>query len=170
MGVVDQAKSVAGMAGDVAKKSASQAGEAAKKSASQAGGAAKKGAAQAGEAAKKGASQAQVVAKKSASQASAVAKRSASQAGQVAMRGATQAQDALQGLVNDLRLRRKADTLARQLGYLIAHEPKGKTALKDEVDHLAEEIRTLEHRIAESEPAEGPGEPGDDNTVIKTRH
>jgi len=69
--------------------------------------------------------------------------------------------------VNDLRLRRKADSLARQLGYLIAHEPKGKTALKDEVDHLAEEIRTLEHRIAESAPVD---DPGDDNTVIKTRH
>ena len=159
MGVVDQAKSVAGMAGDVAKKSASQASEAAKK-----------GASQAGDAAKKSASQAQDVAKKSASQASAVAKKSASQAGQVAMRGATQAQDALQGLVNDLRLRRKADSLARQLGYLIAHEPKGKTALKDEVDHLADEIRSLEHRIAESMPAEDPGVPGDDNTVVKTRH
>jgi len=71
--------------------------------------------------------------------------------------------------VNDLRLRRKADSLARQLGYLIAHEPKGKTALKDEVDHLAEEIRTLEHRIAESSPSD-PGDAGDDNTVIKTRH
>jgi len=159
MGVVDQAKTVAGMAGDVAKKSASQAQDVAKKSASQA-----------QDVAKKSASQASAVAKKSASQASAVAKKSASQAGQVAMRGATQAQDALQGLVNDLRLRRKADSLARQLGYLIAHEPKGKTALKDEVDHLADEIRSLEHRIAESMPAEDPGAPGDDNTVVKTRH
>jgi len=158
MGVVDQAKSVAGMAGDVAKKSASQAGEAAKKGASQASGAAKKRATRAGE-----------VAKKSATQAQEVAKKSATQASQVAVRGATQAQDALQGLVNDLRLRRKADSLARQLGYLIAHEPKGKTALKDEVDHLAEEIRGLEHRIAEGGPGDQP-DPGDDNTVIKTRH
>ena len=124
MGVVDQAKSVAGIAGDVAKKSATQAG--------------------------------------------AVARKSATQASQVAMRGATQAQDALQGLVNDLRLRRKADSLARQLGYLIAHEPKGKTALKDEVDHLAEEIRGLEHRIAESAPPDD--EPGDDGSIAKTRH
>jgi len=158
MGVVDQAKSVAGMAGDVAKKGASQAGDQAKKRA-----------AQASEVARKGASQAGEVAKKSATQASAVAKKSATQAGQVAMRGATQAQDALQGLVNDLRLRRKADSLARQLGYLIAHEPKGKTALKDEVDHLADEIRTLEHRIAESTPPPA-GDPGDDDTVVKTQH
>jgi len=169
MGVVDQARSVAGIAGDVAKKSASQAGSAAKKGASQAGGAAKKGAAQASEVAKKGASQAQEAAKKGAAQASAAAKKSASQASQVAVRGATQAQDALQGLVNDLRLRRKADSLARQLGYLIAHEPKGKTALKDEVDNLAEEIRGLEHRIAETSPA-GRDEPGEDDTVPKTRH
>jgi hypothetical protein len=170
MGVVDQAKSVAGMAGDVAKKSASQAGDVAKKGASQAGDQAKRRAAQASEAARKGASQAGEVAKKGASQATAAAKKSASQASQVAMRGATQAQDALQGLVNDLRLRRKADSLARQLGYLIAHEPKGKTALKDEVDLLAQEIRGLEHRIAESLPAEPEDDPGDDNTVVKTRH
>ena len=80
------------------------------------------------------------------------------QAGEVAKKGAAQAQDALQGLVQDLRLRRKADALAKQLGYLIAHEPKGKSSIKDEIDELAGEIRTLEDRIAQSGP--GPSDPG----------
>ena len=60
-----------------------------------------------------------------------------------AKKGAAQVQEK----VEDVQLRRKANGLAKEIGYLIVKEKGGEPAPKGEVDRLADEIRTIEEQL-----------------------
>jgi seryl-tRNA synthetase len=53
----------------------------------------------------------------------------------------------VQEKVEDVQLRRKANGLAKEIGYLIVKEKGGEPAPKGEIDRLADEIRTIEQQL-----------------------
>ena len=69
----------------------------------------------------------------------------------------------VQGKVEDVQLRQKANGLAKEIGYLVVKEKGGEKAPEGEIDRLAAEIASIEEKIgsdrsAESEPAEATAE------------
>jgi seryl-tRNA synthetase len=60
-----------------------------------------------------------------------------------AKKGAAQVQEK----VEDVQLRRKANGLAKEIGYLIVKEKGGEPAPKGEIDRLADEVRTIEEQL-----------------------
>lgn len=69
-------------------------------------------------------------------------------------KGAAKAQEKIE----QAQTRRKADDLAKQLGYLVVRERSGGEAAGAEADRLVGEITALEAQIE----AEGSGEGGDE--------
>ena len=61
-----------------------------------------------------------------------------------AKKGAAQVQEK----VEDVQLRRKADGLAKELGYLVVKQRGGDASAAGEIDRLVAEIGTLEEQIA----------------------
>ena len=70
-----------------------------------------------------------------------------------AKKGAAQVQEK----VEDVQLRRKADGLAKELGYLVVKERGGDASAAGDIDRLVAEIGTIEEQIAadQAAPAEG---------------
>ncbi len=70
-----------------------------------------------------------------------------------AKKGAAQVQEK----VEDVQLRRKADGLAKELGYVVVKEKAGDASAAAEIDRLVAEIETIEGQIAadQAAPAEG---------------
>jgi len=70
-----------------------------------------------------------------------------------AKKGAAQVQEK----VEDVQLRRKADGLAKELGYLLVRQKGGDASAAGEIDRLVAEIGTIEEQIAadQAAPAEG---------------
>lgn len=66
-------------------------------------------------------------------------------------KGAAKAQEKIE----HTQTRRKADDLAKQLGYLIAGERTGGPAAGTEADRLVEEITALEAQLQAEAPTEG---------------
>jgi hypothetical protein len=60
-----------------------------------------------------------------------------------AKKGAAQVQEK----VEDVQLRRKANSLAKEIGYLVVKEKGGEPAPEGEIDRLAEEIRTIAEQL-----------------------
>lgn len=86
------------------------------------------------------------------------AKDLASKAAEEAQKAAGAAKDK----VDDVQARRKADDLAKQLGYVIVRERTDGTAAGDEADRLVTEITAIEVSLAadaatttEATPGEG---------------
>ena len=65
--------------------------------------------------------------------------------------------DAAQGKVEEVQTRKKADDLAKQLGYLVVKERSEGTAAGEEADRLVAQIVELEAKLAAE--AEGGAEP-----------
>ena len=63
--------------------------------------------------------------------------------------------------VDDVQARRKADDLAKQLGYLIVAERTDGTAAGEEADRLVAEITVIEASLAADAPADAPPTEGD---------
>lgn len=83
------------------------------------------------------------------------AKAAAEKVAQEAKKGTAQVQDK----VEHAQTRKKADDLAKQLGYLIVKERGGEPA-GAEADRLVGEIQALEAKLAEApDPAAGDGTP-----------
>lgn len=61
---------------------------------------------------------------------------------------AQKAADAAKDKVDDVQARRKADDLAKQLGYLIVRERTDGTAASEEADLLVTEITAIEASLA----------------------
>lgn len=68
---------------------------------------------------------------------------------------------AAKGKVDDVQARRKADDLAKQLGYLIALERTGGAAAGEEADRLVAEITAIEASLAADAPTDAPPAEGD---------
>ena len=66
-----------------------------------------------------------------------------------AKKGAAQVQEK----VEDVQLRRKADGLAKELGYLVVKQRGGDASAAGEIDRLVAEIGTIEEQIAADEAA-----------------
>ena len=67
------------------------------------------------------------------------------------------AADAAKDKVEDVQQRRKADDLAKQLGYLVA---RGNISTNTEGDSLAEQVRKVEDELAAAASEESEGEAG----------
>lgn len=80
------------------------------------------------------------------------AKDLASKAAEEAQKAAGAAKDK----VDDVQARRKADDLAKQLGYLVVRERTEGTTETEEADRLVSEISAIEAMLVASEtPADG---------------
>jgi hypothetical protein len=66
-----------------------------------------------------------------------------------AKKGAAQ----VQGKVEDVQLRRKADGLAKEIGYLVVKERAGETPPPGEIDRLVAEVQSIEEQIKADESA-----------------
>jgi hypothetical protein len=85
------------------------------------------------------------------------AKDLASKAAEEAQKAAGAAKDK----VDDVQARRKADDMAKQLGYLIVAERTNGTAAGEEADRLVTEINAIEASLAASAAA-GTQDPAND--------
>lgn len=85
------------------------------------------------------------------------AKDLASKAAEEAQKAAGAAKDK----VDDVQARRKADDLAKQLGYLIVAERTDGKAASEEADRLVAEITVIEASLAADAPAAAPPADGD---------
>lgn len=84
------------------------------------------------------------------------AKAAAEKVAQEAKKGTAQVQDK----VEHAQTRKKADDLAKQLGYVIVKERGGGEPAGAEADRLVGEIQALEAKLAEApDPAAGDGTP-----------
>ena len=72
-------------------------------------------------------------------------KEVAAQGAEAAKKGAAVAKDK----VEDVQNRKKADELAKQLGYLVVKERTGGPAAGEEADRIVAEITELEKALAE---------------------
>ncbi len=77
------------------------------------------------------------------------AKAAAEKVAEEAKKGSAQ----VQGKMEHAQMRKKANELAEQLGYLIVKERSGGEPAGPEADRLVGEIQTLEAKLAESSDA-----------------